>query len=129
MSDEVLALVDDIITEARNLARVEDVGALRITLRHLKRFVAGHKDYGALNIDADPRNFLNEIRAELDDALFYIEAQQIKEERQCARSNRSAMLNRTSYIVTADASLYTPEPVTPASLPSQTPSNEKSSPT
>ena len=112
MSDNVWDLVILIGREAQTLAASGDVDALRITLRHIKRFVAGHAVYGSLDIDKDPRSMLSEMRSEMDDALFYLEAQMIKEERRCDQLNARAAQSRTSYRVQADASLSVPEPAT-----------------
>lgn len=75
----------DVNTSARYLAEHDDVGALQVLARIADRLVLGRKQYGALDPIADRRVWRDETRAELLDALVYLEADEMRDEA-CAPS-------------------------------------------
>lgn len=53
-----------------------DPGAQRVLYRMAKRVQAGQRAYGNLNLETDRRDFLDELRDELLDGLFYLAAEE-----------------------------------------------------
>ena len=65
--------------EAAELAAIFlnlDAGARRVLYRMAKRVEAGQRTYGRLDLENDRRDFLDELRDELLDGLFYLAAEE-----------------------------------------------------
>ena len=69
--------------EAAELAAIFlnlDAGARRVLYRMAKRVEAGQRTYGRLDLENDRRDFLDELRDELLDGLFYLAAEEERKE-------------------------------------------------
>lgn len=53
-----------------------DTDARKVLYRMAKRVEAGQRSYGRLDIENDRRDFLDELRDELLDGLFYLAAEE-----------------------------------------------------
>lgn len=74
-SDEL----ESLIAHASFLDRAGDKHAVSILARHASRYSMGHMNYGSIEPLKDKRDFMLEMRDELDDALFYIEAELMRD--------------------------------------------------
>lgn len=72
--------MESLIAHASFLEANGDHQAVNILARHASRYSMGHMNYGSIDVHRDKRQFLLELRDELDDSLFYIESELMRSE-------------------------------------------------